>query len=119
MARNEYLCDCSAVNPELVQDVLNEIPKDSTFLHMSNLYKIMGDQTRCKIIFSLLKHELCVCDLANVLSMSKSAISHQLKKMRESKILKARRVGKQIYYSIDDEHISSMFENTMTHVKHL
>ena len=79
---------------------------------------MLADATRCKIIFALKQNEMCVCDLANVLSMTKSSVSHQLSKMRQSGVVKCRREGKEVYYSLDDEHISEIFTITMKHIRH-
>lgn len=78
----------------------------------------MGDSTRCRLLFALLQNEMCVCDLANVMSMTKSSISHQLSKLKEAGIIKSRRSGKTIYYSLDDDHVSEIFEVGLQHVKH-
>lgn len=118
MPKNEYICDCNVVHQEMVDLVLVQMPDDSVVEGVSSFYKIMGDPTRCRIIFALLERELCVCDLANVLSMSKSSISHQLAKMRESGVVKCRREGKEAYYSLDDSHVAEIFETTVTHIKH-
>lgn len=118
MPRNEFTCDCNAVNSELVESVLNSMPDENTFDSIADFYKILGDSTRCKIIFALLQSEMCVCDLANVLSMTKSAVSHQLGKMRNSSVVRCRREGKEVYYSLDDEHVAEIFAVTATHIKH-
>lgn len=117
MAKNEYTCDCSCIHHELVEETLQLMPQEPLFGKMADFYKILGDATRCKIIFCLSQNELCVCDLANVLSMSKSSVSHQLSKMRTRGVVKCRRAGKEVYYSLDDEHISQIFNLTMTHIR--
>lgn len=117
MARNEYICDCNCIHYDTVEDILQQMPPSETFRSMADFYKILGDPTRCKIIYALNENELCVCDLANVLSMSKSSISHQLSKMRSSGVVKCRREGKEVYYSLDDDHISQIFTLTMTHIR--
>ena len=118
MPKNEFSCDCNAVNHKVVEEVLSQMPEEDVFCRLASFYKIMGDTTRCKIIFALHKNEMCVCDLANALSMTKSSISHQLSKMRESGVVKCRREGKEVYYSLDDDHVAEIFTVTMTHVKH-
>lgn len=118
MSKNEFTCDCNAVNYEVVENTLSQMPDENTFQDLADFYKIMGDSTRCKIIFALQQNEMCVCDLANVLSMTKSSISHQLSKMKNSGVVKCRREGKAVYYSLDDEHIAEIFIITMTHIKH-
>ena len=91
MPKNEYLCDCNIVHEESVERARREMPDDSIITNISDFYKIMGDPTRCRIICALKENEMCVCDLCNVLSMSKSSISHQLSKMREYGVVKCRR----------------------------
>lgn len=118
MSRNEFTCDCNAVHRDLVDKVQSQMPDEETFSRLSDFYKIMGDPTRCKLIFALLQNEMCVCDLANVLSMTKSSVSHQLGKMRSSGVVKCRREGKTVYYSLDDEHIAEIISTTMTHINH-
>ncbi len=118
MPKNEFICDCDAINLKLVEKTLSEMPSENIFTQLSEFYKIMGDNTRCKIIFALQKNEMCVCDIANVLSMSKSSVSHQLKKMKNYGVIKCRREGKGIYYSLDDEHVSEIFAITLTHITH-
>ena len=118
MAKNEYICDCNAINHDVVEKILDKMPDEEYFSRMAEFYKILGDATRCKLIFSLLNQEMCVCDLANVLSMTKSSISHQLSKMRNAGVVKCRRDGKNIYYSLDDEHVEMMFKMGMEHMGH-
>lgn len=118
MPKNEYTCDCNSINTELVAKVHKKM-QDENFSAVSSFFKIIGDETRCKLIFALLQSEMCVCDLANVLSMTKSSVSHQLAKMRCAGIVKCRRDGKEVYYSLDDYHVAELFEIASTHLKHL
>lgn len=118
MPKNEFTCDCNAVNESLVTATLSIMPDDHVFLDLAHFYKMMGDPTRCKLIFALSKNEMCVCDLANVLSMTKSSISHQLSKMKACGIVKCRREGKEVYYSLDDDHVSLIYTATITHIRH-
>ena len=117
MPRNAFTCDCHAVNSRLVEQALKNMPGEAEFSGLAEFYKILGDSTRCKLIWSLMDRELCVCDLANVLSMTKSSVSHQLRKMREHGVVKCRREGKEVYYSLDDDHVAQLFSVTLTHVK--
>ncbi|MBQ2812663.1 MAG: helix-turn-helix transcriptional regulator [Clostridia bacterium] len=118
MPKNEFTCDCNAVNTQLVESIVENMPDEKTFDSLAGFYKMLGDTTRCKIIFALLSSEMCVCDLANVLSMSKSAVSHQLGKMKSNGVVRCRRNGKEVYYSLDDEHISEIFTVTAEHIRH-
>lgn len=118
MPKNDFICDCTAVNKALVASTLAQMPEDAILHRTAAFYKILGDPTRCKLICALLQQELCVCDLANVLSMTKSSVSHQLSKMRELGVVKCRRSGKSVYYSLDDDHVGDIFRITMTHIGH-
>lgn len=118
MPKNEFLCDCNIVHEESVERARREMPGDSVITNISDFYKIMGDPTRCRIICALKENEMCVCDLCNVLSMSKSSISHQLSKMREYGVVKCRRDGKEVYYSLDDSHVLDILSTTLTHIDH-
>lgn len=118
MPRNEYTCDCRAVNHQLVAETAARMPEEETFRRLSAFYKILSDPTRCKLIFALQQHEMCVCDLSNVLSMTKSSVSHQLGLMRACGAVKCRREGKTVWYSLDDEHVSQLFAVTLAHVGH-
>ena len=118
MSRNEFICDCNSINHELVEQTISQMPNDEIVTNLANFYKIIGDKTRCKILFALKQHEMCVCDLANVMSMTKSSISHQLSKMRECSMVKCEKRGKEVYYSLDDEHISEIFDISMAHISH-
>lgn len=118
MSKNEFICDCNMIHQEMVKDTLSKMPDSYILNGLANLFKIMGDDTRCKLLFALLQNEMCVCDLANVLSMTKSSISHQLSKMKDVGIVKCRKEGKTVYYSLDDSHISKIFEVGMKHINH-
>lgn len=118
MTANLFHCDCNAVNTEVVKEVLASMPTDNIFESLATFYKIMGNNTRCKILYALSLREMCVCDLANILSMTKSSISHQLSNMRDAGVVKCHREGKEVYYSLDDEHISSIFAISLTHITH-
>ena len=87
-------------------------------LLIAEFFKILGDTTRVKILSALDKNEMCVCDIANVLSMSKSSISHQLGTLRRSGIVKCKRVGKEVFYMLDDEHVKKVFEIGAEHIEH-
>lgn len=104
------------IHQDVVDSALNSMPKENTFINLANLFKLIGDTTRCKILFLLDKNEMCVCDIASALSMTKSAVSHQLANLRKNKIVKLRKSGKIVYYSLDDEHIVKLFEVGLIHI---
>ncbi len=118
MPKNEFTCDCCAVNKALVAQAQTQMPDEETLRRTAEFFKLLGDPTRCKLICALLHQELCVCDLANVLSMTKSSISHQLSKMRQLGVVKCRRAGKEVYYSLDDDHVEDLLRITLTHITH-
>lgn len=112
------ICDCVAIDKEKVEKVIeNSLPNDD-ITSLSNLFKVLGDNTRMRIITSLAQEELCVCDLAVVLNMTKSAVSHQLKKLKDERQVKSRKEGKNVYYSLDDNHIVDIVRKALEHIKH-
>ena len=118
MSKNEFVCDCHPIDKELVEKTKKAMPDDKTVKSFVDFFSIIGDSTRCKILFALKETPLCVCDLANILSMTKSSISHQLNKMKTAGVVKCERNGKQVYYSLDDKHITDVFDIIIMHAKH-
>lgn len=118
MSKNEFVCDCNIIHEDVVKEVLQDMPKDELFYKLAEFFKILGDTTRAKILYALDRKEMCVCDIANVLSMSKSSISHQLGTLRRMNIVKCRRVGKEVYYTLDDDHVKGLFELGIEHIEH-
>lgn len=117
MTRNSYCCDCEVVHQEVIESVKNNMLSKENFQTIVGFFKAIGDATRIQIVWALYKHEMCVCDLANLLSMTKSAISHQLRELRINNIVKFRKSGKTVYYSLKDNHISNFIINAFEHVK--
>lgn len=118
MARNEFICDCNVIHQDIVESTIKRMPDADTFNKLAEFFKIIGDITRTKILFALDQNEMCVCDIANVLGMSKSSISHQLGTLRRSGIVKCRKEGKEVFYMLDDEHIKEVFEIGIEHIEH-
>lgn len=118
MSKNEFICDCNIIHEDRVKKTKKAMPNEDTFNRIAEFFKIMGDTTRTKILFALDSNEMCVCDIANVLNMSKSSISHQLGTLRRMNIVKCRREGKEVYYTLDDEHIKEVFEVALEHINH-
>lgn len=118
MSKNEFICDCNMIHQEIVNDTLKQMPEQDVFNKLAEFFKIIGDTTRAKILFALDKNEMCVCDIANVLGMSKSSISHQLGTLRRSGIVKCRKEGKVVYYMLDDDHVKQVFEIGVEHIEH-
>lgn len=118
MSRNEFVCDCNVIHQDVVKNVQDSMLSDDLFYKSADFFKILGDTTRMKILFALDTEELCVCDIANVLGMSKSSISHQLSTLRRSGIVKCRKNGKEVYYMLDDEHVKRVIEVCLEHIEH-
>ncbi len=99
------------------KDVMKQVD-DSTLVRLADLYKVFGDSTRIRILYILSKQEMCVQDIADTLSMTQSAISHQLRVLKQSFLVKNRRDGKTIYYSLDDDHVATIMVQGLEHVGH-
>ncbi|MCP4753071.1 MAG: winged helix-turn-helix transcriptional regulator [Proteobacteria bacterium] len=111
------VCQEECVHEELVSEVKEKMPPSETLLDLANLFKVLGDHTRVRILNALRSSELCVCDLVDVLDMSQSAVSHQLRVLRASKIVKYRKEGKNVYYSLDDDHVYTLIDDGLDHIK--
>lgn len=118
MSKNEFVCDCNVIHQDVVENTNQNMPEEDIFNKLAEFFKIIGDTTRVKILFALDQNEMCVCDIANVLGMSKSSISHQLGTLRRSGIVKCRKSGKEVFYMLDDEHIKEVFEIGIEHIEH-
>ena len=109
-------CDCSVIHETIVRKVRKRMPKEELLFDLAELFKVFGDSTRVRIISALLHSEMCVCDIASLLGMSKSSISHQLRILRQTRLVKYRRDGKVVFYTLDDRHIRSIFRQGLAHV---
>lgn len=109
--------DCEAINVELVKEVKKKMPDLKDLYELSDFFKVMGDSTRIQLLWALEESEMCVGDLAVLLDMTKSAISHQLKVLRLSKLVKTQKRGKNVYYSLDDNHVKMILKKSLEHVK--
>lgn len=115
----EEQCDDTCLGTEINLNHLSEINLDEkTALDLADIFKALGDPTRVKLIHALLSNELCVHDLCVVLGMAQSAVSHQLRYLRNIRMVKRRKEGKTVYYSIDDDHVKEIFIQTLTHLQH-
>ena len=112
------VCDCNVIHENVVEDVKSKMLDNEFITEISTFFKILGDNTRVKILFALDHNEMCVCDIANVLKMTKSSISHQLSYLKDLNIVKSRKSGKEVYYSLDDEHVKEVFEVAISHIEH-
>ncbi|SMP44601.1 transcriptional regulator, ArsR family [Anoxynatronum buryatiense] len=112
-------CGCNIIHEEAVSEVEDQMIADEHAQEMAVFFKVFGDATRLKILYALNLKELCVCDLSIVLGMTQSAISHQLKMLRTNRVVKSRKEGKVVYYSMDDDHIRRIFDQGLSHLSHL
>ncbi len=110
-------CDFIHVHDDIVSSVLAAMPKEQELYRLSELYKLFGDPTRIRILYVLLKSEMCVCDIAMLLNMTTSAISHQLKLLKQASLVKFRREGKTVFYSLADDHVTTIINNGMEHIE--
>lgn len=111
------ICDCCEVHENLLQIVNETIPEENELYDLAELFKVFGDSTRIRILFVLSSAEVCVCDLARVLNMTQSAISHQLRILKQNKLVKSRREGKSIFYSLADGHVSTIIAQGRDHIE--
>jgi DNA-binding transcriptional ArsR family regulator len=109
-------CDCTIIHEDVVNEVRSHMPEEENLLDLADLFKVFGDSTRVKILCALFQAEMCVCDIAALLGMTKSSISHQLRVLKQAKIVKYRRDGKVVYYSLDDGHVKNIFDQGLCHI---
>lgn len=109
-------CSCNIIHKEVIEKVNDALPADETLYDLAEFFKVFGDSTRIKIICALFESEMCVCDLAALLGVTQSAISHQLRTLKGARLVRYRRDGKVIYYSLDDEHIKHIFDEGLRHI---
>lgn len=114
--KEQICCETAHHHVELVSRWKEDMPDEDTLYDLADLYKIFGDSTRIKIMYLLLKSEMCVCDIADVLNMNQSAISHQLRVLKQNKLVKNRREGKSVIYSLADQHVMSILSQGMEHI---
>lgn len=109
-------CDCNIIHEEVVKAVKDNMPDDENLMDLADLFKVFSDTTRVKIICALFQAEMCVCDIAVLLGMTKSSISHQLRVLRQTRLVKNRKEGKVVYYSLDDDHVKNIFDQGLSHI---
>lgn len=109
-------CDCDVIHEDVVNSVRERMPHEEDLYDLAELFKVFGDSTRIRILWALDESEMCVCDIAVLLNMTQSAISHQLRVLKQAKLVKSRRDGKIVYYSLDDEHVKQIFDQGLSHI---
>lgn len=122
MSMSEKICEIErceevCVHADLLKKVNAEMPEEDKLYDLAELFKVFGDSTRIRILYVLFEAEVCVCDIAECLNMTQSAISHQLKLLKQSKLIKARRDGKQVFYSLADDHVRTIIGMGLEHVE--
>lgn len=109
-------CDSTVIHEDVVNKVNRNMPKEELY-DLAELFKVFGDPTRVRILWALDEAEMCVCDIAALLNMTQSAISHQLRVLKNARLVKNRREGKVVYYSLDDEHVRAIFNQGLVHIR--
>ena len=109
-------CEVNEVHSSVLQKIIAEMPDEIELYNLAELFKVFGDGTRVRILFVLLTAEVCVCDLAKLLGMTQSAVSHQLRVLKQARLIKARRDGKTVFYSLADDHVATLLRQGMEHV---
>ncbi|MFZ5967603.1 MAG: ArsR/SmtB family transcription factor [Bacillota bacterium] len=109
-------CDCTVIHEDIVNSVRDSMPHEESLYDLAEIFKVFGDTTRIKILYALFASEMCVCDIAVLLNMTQSAISHQLRVLKQARLVKYRKEGKIVYYSLDDDHIKQIFDQGLIHI---
>ena len=109
-------CDCDVIHDDVVNSVRAKMPEEEKLYDLAELFKVFGDSTRIRILWALDEAEMCVCDIAYLLNMTQSAISHQLRVLKQAKLVRNRKEGKVVYYSLDDEHVKMIFDQGLVHI---
>lgn len=110
-------CECDEIHHESIAQSRASMPDVATLYELADFFKIFGDSTRMSILFAIDSGEMCVCDIAALLGMTKSAVSHQLKVLRQCGLVKYRKTGKNVYYSLADEHVRDIIEKALEHIR--
>ena len=118
LQERDFCCEYHHEHPMLIEDVHQALPAEEEMLRAGELFKVLGDGTRIRILFVLLASEMCVCDLSETLNMTVSAVSHQLKALRLTNLVKSRRDGQVVYYSLADDHVKYILDIGFDHIRH-
>ncbi len=113
---NVECCDFIHAHEEIVEKVRGQLPGEDTLYDLTELFRIFGDSTRIRILYVLFEAEMCVCDIAALLGMTQSAISHQLRALKNARLVKSRREGKTVFYSLADNHVKTIIDQGLEHV---
>ena len=114
MKKETLVCECTVIHQEVIDKI--KLPEEELLYDLGDFFKILGDSTGIKILSALFQSEMCVCDIAALLGMTQSAISHQLRVLKQGRLVKHRKEGKVVYYSLDDDHIKHIVDQGLTHI---
>ena len=114
---NVECCDYIHAHEDIIRRVQCQMPREDTLYDLAELFRIFGDSTRIRILYVLFEAEMCVCDIAQLLGMTQSAISHQLRSLKNARLVKARREGKTVFYSLADDHVKTIIDQGLEHVR--
>lgn len=114
----KYTCDCDVIHEEVVHNVQAQMLEEDMYQRLALLYKMFGDETRIRLLHALEHSEMCVCDLSVLLGLTKSAVSHQLKALRLANLVKFRKAGQVVYYSLADDHVKDIIDIGLEHLQH-
>lgn len=117
MADKIEMCELKHIHKDIVDKVHEKMPNEEELYNLAELFKVFGDSTRIKILNALLVSEMCVCDIANILNMTQSAVSHQLKNLKQARLIKNRKEGKTVFYSLADEHVMTILNQGIDHIE--
>ena len=117
MADSQFTCNCDVIHEDIVNDVKKKMQSNEVYIELASLFKLFGDGTRVQILHALEQSEMCVCDLAVLLGVTKSAVSHQLKALRLAKLVKYRKEAQIAYYSLADEHVKEIIDKGFEHLR--
>jgi len=117
LGKDDLFCDCEVIHADVVEKVKKKMPDVNELYDLSDFFKVLGDSTRAKIMWALDESEMCVCDIAVLLNMTKSAISHQLHSLKQANLVKHRKEGKIVFYSLADDHVKDIFEKGLEHIR--
>ncbi|MDP4120440.1 MAG: metalloregulator ArsR/SmtB family transcription factor [Bacillota bacterium] len=109
-------CTCNIIHKEVVENVRTKMPDEEVLYSLADLFKIFSDSTRIRILYALFESEMCVCDISALLNMTVSAVSHQLRLLKQGRLVKNRKDGKIVYYSLDDIHVKQIFQQGLIHI---
>ena len=115
--RSAPLCECEEIHSDIIEKKREEMPEENILYDLSDFFKVLGDSTRISILFAIDGAPMCVCDIAELLGMTKSAVSHQLKILRHSSLVTYKKSGKNVFYSLADDHVRDIIEKALDHIK--